>query len=59
MGQKRPRPQASNAPGGVALQEHLLAVLGTLIRVRNVSRAEEMFIAQSAMSNVLGRAQSY
>jgi LysR family transcriptional regulator, nod-box dependent transcriptional activator len=42
------------------LDLNLLAVLDTLIRVRNVSRAaEEMFITQSAMSNALGRLRDY
>ncbi|HBF28198.1 LysR family transcriptional regulator [Rhizobium sp.] len=42
------------------LDLNLLAVLDTLIRVRNVSRAaEERFITQSAMSNALGRLRDY
>jgi DNA-binding transcriptional LysR family regulator len=42
------------------LDLNLLAVLDTLIRVRNVSRAaDEMFITQSAMSNALGRLREY
>jgi LysR family transcriptional regulator, nod-box dependent transcriptional activator len=42
------------------LDLNLLAVLDTLMRVRNVSRAaEEMFITQSAMSNALGRLRDY
>jgi DNA-binding transcriptional LysR family regulator len=42
------------------LDLNLLAVLDTLIRLRNVSRAaDEMFITQSAMSNALGRLREY
>ncbi|KQT44544.1 hypothetical protein ASG43_14545 [Aureimonas sp. Leaf454] len=42
------------------LDMNLLAVLNTLLKTRNVSRAaEEMFITQSAMSNALGRLRTF